>query len=95
MSIGSSPLCPIYDFVAKLVKASDCNSEGVSSTLTEIFSCGKPDVKTYFLDAYETQECKLNTYYRPIKLSVGNNYADYSDKVVMKIVSLSLEKDNF
>ena len=48
MSIGSSPLCPIYDFVAKLVKASDCNSEGVSSTLTEIFSCGKPDVKTYF-----------------------------------------------
>ena len=26
-----------YDFVAKLVKASDCNSEGVSSTLTEIF----------------------------------------------------------
>ena len=53
MSIGSSPLCPIYDFVAKLVKASDCNSEGVSSTLTEIFSCGKPDVKAY-LDAYET-----------------------------------------
>ena len=42
-----------YDFVAKLVKASDCNSEGVSSTLTEIFSCGKPDVKAYFLDAYE------------------------------------------
>ena len=39
--------------------------------------------------------CKLNTYYRPIKLSVGNNYADYSDKVVMKIVSFSLEKDNF
>ena len=37
-----------YDFVAKLVKASDCNSEGVSSTLTEIFSCGKPDVKAYF-----------------------------------------------
>ena len=84
-----------YDFVAKLVKASDCNSEGVSSTLTEIFSCGKPDVKAYFLDAYETQVCKLNTYYRPIKLSVGNNYADYSDKVVMKIVSFSLEKDNF
>ena len=54
MSIGSSPLCPIYDFVAKLVKASDCNSEGVDSTLTEIFSCGKPDAKTYFLDAYET-----------------------------------------
>ena len=43
-----------YDFVAKLVKASDCNSEGVSSTLTEIFSCGKPDAKAYFLDAYET-----------------------------------------
>lgn len=39
---------PIYDFVAKLVKASDCNSEGVSSTLTEIFSCGKPDAKTHF-----------------------------------------------
>nr|DAF61929.1 MAG TPA: hypothetical protein [Siphoviridae sp. ctP0x5]DAM50436.1 MAG TPA: hypothetical protein [Caudoviricetes sp.] len=39
--------------------------------------------------------CKLNTYYRPNKLSVGNNYADYSDKVVMKIVSFSLEKDNF
>ena len=95
MSIGSSPLCSIYDFAAKLVKASDCNSEGVSSTLTEIFSYGKPDVKTYFLDAYETYVCKLNTYYRPIKLSVGNNYADYSDKVVMKIVSFSLEKDNF
>ena len=95
MSIGSSPLCSIYDFAAKLVKASDCNSEGVSSTLTEIFSYGKPDVKTYFLDAYETQVCKLNTYYRPIKLSVGNNYADYSDKVVMKIVSFSLEKDNY
>ena len=48
------PRTSYYDFVAKLVKASDCNSEGVSSTLTEIFSCGKPDVKTYFLDAYET-----------------------------------------
>ena len=86
---------PYLDFVAKLVKASDCNSEGVSSTLTEIFSCGKLDVKTYFLDAYCYQMYKLNTYYRPIKLSVGNNYADYSDKVVMKIVSFSLEKDNF
>ena len=39
--------------------------------------------------------CKFITCYRPIKLSVGNNYADYSDKVVMKIVSFSLEKDNF
>ena len=54
--VDASPILarPIYDFVAKLVKASDCNSEGVSSTLTEIFSCGKPDAKTYFLDAYGT-----------------------------------------
>lgn len=32
--------------------------------------CGKPDVKTYFLDAYETQVCKLNTYYRPMSIAV-------------------------
>lgn len=84
-----------YDFVAKLVKASDCNSEGVSSTLTEIFLCGKPDVKNLMLGCIRNLVCKFNTYYRPIKLSVGNNYADYSDKVVIKIVSFSLEKDNF
>lgn len=78
--------------MAKLQPFHGCDA---SSILARPTLCGKPDVKAYFLDAYETQACKLNTYYRPIKLSVGNNYADYSDKVVMKIVSFSLEKDNF
>jgi len=53
-------------------------------------------VKAYFFWMHTKLRCVSSTLpYRPIKLSVGNNYADYSDKVVMKIVSFSLEKDNF
>ena len=86
MSIGSSPLCSIYDFAAKLVKASDCNSEGVSSTLTEIFSYGKPDVKTYFLDAYE--------WFNRFELKEGENIYTYheEDESLGEIRSLYLAK---
>ena len=78
--------------MAKLQPFHGCDA---SSILARPILCGKPEAKTYFWDAYKIQVCKFITCYRPIKLSVGNNYADHSDKVVMKIVSFSLEKDNF
>ena len=74
MSIGSSPLCPIYDFVAKLVKASDCNSEGVSSTLTEIFLCGKPDVEGFCCGAHTVLSLVVHHY--PTAIYSYNQFGD-------------------
>lgn len=92
--LGSIPNRVVYGTLDKWLSYSPFTA-AMRVRSSHVLLCGKPDVKTYFLDAYETQVCKFNTCYRPIKLSVGNNYADHSDKVVMKIVSFSLEKDNF
>ena len=63
-----------YDFVAKLVKASDCNSEGVSSILTEIFSCGKPDVEGFCCGAHTVLSLVVHHY--PTALYSYNQFGD-------------------